>query len=1146
MDPPPADLRPEKSCCRTTIYHQNLIKGMKKSIGGGAAIPSYLTNKLLIRMKLFALLFFGFVFQSSAMVSHSQQRINIDVKNTPVENVFKIIEGKSDYRFVYGKDVFNANNLVNVFAKNATIDYVMEMLLTGTGLSYKKFSNNLVIVVGTDVQNIQSLLINGKVTDEQGNPLSGVSIVEKGTTNGTTTNESGSFSINVRGIGSVLVITSVGYQQKEIAVDNNTNVEVQLVSDIKTGDEVVVIGYGTLKKRDVTGSVSSITEGNFTQGANTNALQMINGRAAGVNISQTNSAPGSGTKIQIRGAGSINSSNAALVVVDGLPGVDPSNINPDDIKSIEVLKDASAGAIYGTRAANGVVLITTKGGRKGDITVKFGSELGSQSVAKKIDVLNAQQYMSILNAIRKESGKDIIFTDAQMQAAGAGTNWQDQIFKNHALVQNHTLSISGGAEKSDYYVALNYFNQDGIVKNSDYKKYNVRANLNINAKSFLRFKFNVNATRGIQNAIYENMYAVNEGAGPINSSIQFDPTLATGIDPVTGRYYTNSFISLDNPLALINGIQNQNLNTGLYGTFTTEIEPVKNLIFTTRLGGRINSYMNSFYRNRMTMTGLANGGSGSKLGSDNTQWLAEFLLNYNKTFADIHKISLLAGTTFEKFLSQNVSGSSNKFLSDATGSDLLQGSDVAQNRVLSGKQGNQLHGVLGRVNYDLLGRYLATASFRYDGSSRFSEKNKYAFFPSAALAWRISNEPFFNINAVNDLKLRLGYGQLGNQGIDNYSTLQTLIAGGSAVFGNTLYNGVVQARNPNLDLKWETTEEWNLGLDFSLLRDRINGSVEYFVKDTRDQLFSKNIGSMLPVSTILVNAGNVQNKGWDILLNSVNIKNSDFSWETSLNMSFLKNKVTSLPDFMTRVIRGQVSSFVSNFLLVEKGTPIDAFYGYQVEGVYQTNDDLANAPKLNGTTVPKAGYLKFKDQNGDGKINADDRVVLGSPFPNFTGGLGNRFKYKNISLDVFLQWVSGIKTIDGNVLESLYPTNEYRNRIAKYYLNRWTTSNPTNEYPSGVNYAAYGGDFAVNSMTVTDASFMRLKTISVNYDFGKLKSNVFKGAQVYLAADNVFTFTKYEGYDPDASGAGTNSTSKFNYNSYPLARTFRAGFNVTF
>lgn len=1119
---------------------------MKKSIGPGTAMSGYLANKLLIRMKLFALLFFGFVFQSSAMLSHSQQRINVDVKNKSIENVFKIIEGKSDYRFVYGKDVFNTDNLVNLYAKNATIDYVMEVLLKGTDLSYKKFGDNLVIVVGTDVQTVLAFPVNGRVTDEQGNPLSGVSIIEKGTTNGTSTNENGNFSINVRGAGAVLVFTSVGYQQKELTIKNNSAIETQLLSEVKTGDEVVVVGYGTQRKRDVTGSVSSITEGNFTQGSNTNALQMINGRAAGVNISQTNSAPGSGTKIQIRGAGSINSSNAALVVVDGLPGVDPSNINPDDIKSIEVLKDASAGAIYGTRAANGVVLITTKSGKKGDVTVKLGSELGSQSVAKKIDVLNAQQYMNTLNAIRTESGKEVLFTEAQIQAAGAGTNWQDQIFNNAALVQNHALSISGGAEKSDYYVALNYFNQDGIVKNSDYKKYNVRANLNINAKSFLRFKFNVNATRGIQNTIYENMYAVNEGAGPINSAIQFDPTITTGINPVTGRYYTNSFIALDNPLALINGIENQNLNTGLYGTFTTEIEPAKNLVFTTRLGGSINSFINSFYRNRLTMTGLANGGSGSKSGSDNTQWLAEFLLSYNKTFADIHKISLLAGTTFEKFLSQNVLGSSNKFLSDATGSDLLQGSDVAQNRVQSGKQGNQLHGVLGRVNYDLLGRYLVTASFRYDGSSRFSEKNKYAFFPSAALAWRISNEPFFNMNLVNDLKLRLGYGQLGNQGIGNYATLQTLVAGGSAVFGNTLYNGVVQARNPNLDLRWETTEEWNLGLDFSLLRDRISGSAEYFVKNTRDQLFSKNIGSMLPVSTILVNAGNVQNKGWDILLNTVNITNNNFSWETSLNMSFLKNKVTSLPDFMTRVIRGQVSSFVSNFQLVEKGTAIDAFYGYQVDGIYQTGDDFTNAPKLNGTTVPKAGYLKFRDQNGDGKINADDRVVLGNPFPNFTGGLSNRFKYKNVGLDVFLQWVSGVKTIDGNVLESLYPTNEYRNRIAKYYLNRWTTSNPTNEYPSGVNYAAYGGDFAVNSITVTDASFMRVKTISLNYDFGKLNSNVFKGVQVYLAADNVFTFTKFEGYDPDASGAGTNSTAKFNYNSYPLARTLRAGINVTF
>jgi TonB-linked SusC/RagA family outer membrane protein len=1102
--------------------------------------------KWLLIMNLTVVLSFIFSFQALAVSCFSQNKVSLNMKSATLVSILQTIEKRSDYRFVFGKEVVSDSTRRDIYAKDADIDYVMQTLLQTSDLSYKKLSNDLVVIVGENIRYIKAIPITGKIIDDKGTPIPGVSIVEKGTTNGVTTNGDGSFSINVNGPNSVLVITSIGYQQKEVVVGDNRTFDIQLTNDIKVGDEAVVIGYGVLRKRDLTGSVSSITEGNFTMGSNTNALQMINGRAAGVNISQANSAPGASTKIQIRGAGSINSSNAALVVVDGLPGVDPTNINPDDIKSIEVLKDASAGAIYGTRAANGVVLITTKGGRKGDVTVKLGSEFGSQQVAKRIDVLNAQQYMSILNAIRKESGRDTIFTAAQMQGVGAGTNWQDQIFNNAALVQNHALSISGGSEKADYYVALNYFNQDGLVKNSDYKKYNVRANLNINAKSFLRFKFNVNATRGLQNTILESMYSANEGAGPINAAIQFDPTLSTGIDPVTGRYFMNSFISLDNPLALIHGIKNENLNTGLYGTFTTEIEPVKDLVLTTRIGGSINSYINSFYRNRMTMTGLANGGSGSKLGSDNTQWLAEFLLNYSKTFAEIHKISFLAGTTFEKFLSQSISGSSTKFLSDATGSDLLQGSDVAQNRVFSGKQGNQLHGVLGRVNYDLLGRYLLTASFRYDGSSRFSKKNKYALFPSAALAWRISNESFFNVNAINDLKLRLGYGQLGNQGIGNYATLQTLVAGGSAVFGNTLYSGVVQARNPNLDLKWETTEEWNLGLDFGILKDRINGSIEYFVKNTRDQLFSKNIGSMLPVSNILVNAGNVKNTGWDILLNTVNVKNNNFSWESSLNMSFLKNEVSSLPDFMTRVIRGQVSSFVFGFQLVEKGTPIDAFYGYQVDGVYQTNDDLANAPKLNGTVVPKAGHLKFRDQNNDGKINADDRVVLGSPFPNFTGGFNNRFKYKKLSLDVFLQWVSGVKTIDGNVLESLYPTNEYRNRIATYYLNRWTETNPSNEYPSGVNYAAYGGDFAVNSLTVTDASFMRLKTISLNYDFDKIRSNVFKGAQVYLAADNIFTFTKFEGYDPDASGAGANSTAKFNYNSYPLARTIRLGFNVTF
>lgn len=1003
----------------------------------------------------------------------------------------------------------------------------------------------LLAVLSVKAQQIQ---VSGLVTDQKtGEPIIGASVVIQNTTNGAITDIDGRFVLDNVSKGSILSISYVGYHQKSLKIDGTTKqFSISLEEDNEVLDEIVVVGYGMQKKQDITGSVVSVGEGKFTQGVNTNAFQMINGKAAGVNVSQTSSAPGANTKIQIRGAGSINSSNSALVVVDGLPGVDPSSINPDDIKSIEVLKDASAAAIYGTRAANGVVLITTKSGKKGEIAVKFGAEVGFQSVAKKMEMLNGRQYMETLNELRLASNNPDgpLYTAEQIQAIGKGTNWQDEIFRKGAPVQMYQLSIAGGGDKSDYYLALNYFDQEGVVKCSELKKYNVRANLNLSPKTWLRFKANLNFTRKDGKAIYENMDGANELAGPINAALQFDPTLPSGKDPETGRYYQNSFIALDNPQALLYGVSPEEHHNDAYGTFTTEIEPLKDLVATVRLGATINSATTSTYRSRETMTGLASKGEAQKKNEEKTQWLAEFLLSYKKNFNDKHNLSVMAGATFEQFTSEYLEGKAKGFLSDITGvHNMHSGDNLNGDDIYSYKERNRLNGFLGRINYDLLNRYLVTLSFRYDGTSRFSDDHKYAFFPSAAFAWRMAEEPFIKrIEQISDLKLRIGYGQLGNQGIDNYQTIQTLKAGGSAVFGNNLSQGVVQARLPNANLKWETTAETNLGIDFGFFNNRITGSVDFYIRDTKNQLFDKPLPTIIGFPNVKVNAGKVRNSGIDISLNTVNIDNKDWTWNSSLNLSFLKNEVTDLPDFMPELITGSISSFISGYELTKVGHSIYSYYGYEVEGIFQKNDDIAHSAQ------PKAnpGELKFKDQNGDHVIDADDKVILGKPFPDTTFGFTNTLRYKRLTLNVFIQGVVGINTLDANVIETLYPTNEYRNRIAKYYLNRWTDTNPSNKYPSGVNPSNYGGQYAINSMTVCDASFVRIKNINLNYDVPIKKNKFVQSLQVYGAIDNVATFTSYEGFDPDASASGNNAVSKVNYNSYPLARTFRLGFNVTF
>lgn len=994
----------------------------------------------------------------------------------------------------------------------------------------------------------QQFEITGTVLDKKSHdPIIGASVLIKGTSLGTITDTNGQFVLKDASKGKVLSISYVGYQTQDITLNGNQrNLSILLEEDAELLDEVVVVGYGTQKKQDITGAVVSVGEGKFTEGVNTNAFQMINGKAAGVTISQTNSAPGSSTKIQIRGAGSINSSNSALVVVDGLPGVDPSSIHPNDIKSIEVLKDASAAAIYGTRAANGVVLITTKNGQKGEMSVKFGAEVGFQSVAKRIDVLNGQQYMETLNALRIESNNPdgVIYTPEQMASVGTGTDWQDEIFRSSAPVQNYQLSISGGGEKHDYYLGLGYFDQQGVVKLSNLKKYNVRVNMNLTPKEFLRFKFNINYTRSDGRSTYENMAGTNESAGPINSALQFDPTLPTGIDPETGRYYKNNFIALDNPQALLYGISPEKQGNNVYGTFTTEIEPLKNLVATIRLGATIDTYTESSYRSRETMMGLASKGEASKKSTEDTQWMAEFLLSYKKTFNGVHNLTLLAGTTFEQFSSQYVEGTAKGFLSDITGANSMHsGDNLNGDDVYSFKERNRLNGFLGRINYDLMNKYLLTASFRYDGTSRFSKDHKYAFFPSVAVAWRLSEEAFIKkYDVFSDLKLRIGYGQLGNQGISNYQTLQTLIAGGTAVFGNSLSQGVVQSRLPNPGLKWETTAESNIGLDFGFFNNRITGSLDLYIRDTKDQLFDKPLPSAIGFSNVKVNAGKVRNSGIDLTLNTINLDKRNWRWDTSINVSLLKNRVKELPDFIPELITGSVASFISGYEITRVGDPIYSYYGYEVEGIFQKNDNIAGSAQPNASP----GELKFKDQNNDNTINSEDRVVLGKPFPDVTFGFTNNLRYKRLSLSVFVQGILGIQTLDANVIESLYPTNEYRNRIAKYYLNRWTENNPGNKYPSGVNPSNYGGQYSINSLTVLDASFVRIKNINISYDIPVKKNKFIQSALVYAAVDNLLTFTGYEGFDPDASASGNDAVSKVNYNSYPLARTVRFGINVTF
>lgn len=1007
------------------------------------------------------------------------------------------------------------------------------------------------LLVLTGAVKAQEKTVSGTVTDETGMPLPGATVLVVGTSNGASTDFDGKYTINVNE-NSVLSISYLGYVTQNIPVKTKNKINISLEKNDNILEEVIVVGYGSQRKSELTTAVVSIKPEDFSKGSNYDAAQLLVGTAAGVNVSQVSSAPGDGLKIQVRGAGSINSSNAILYVVDGLPGVDPSSLNMEDIESMEVLKDASSASIYGTRAANGVVLITTKRGKSGKTSIGYSAYTGYQHVAKTLDLLGASDYMQLINLRETTSGNPAEYTNEEIASAGEGTDWQDEILRS-ALVQNHNFTISGGNETGNYFVGLNYFDQEGIVKNSDFQKYNARINVELNPFNNLKISTNININHAKKNSIvFSNL--TNEAAGPINAAIQYDPTIPPTLDE-NGRYLRNNVIALDNPLALINGIKNEAITSSVYGVFMADYEFVKNLKASVRLGANLNYGRGDFYNSTTTEAGIGSGGIGYISTTEDLNWLTEYLLKYENTFNDKHHLTLMAGTTFEKFNSRNFEGSASNFLSDITYTNLMQSGDgAAGDDVYSNKINPSMHGILGRLNYSYDNRYLLTASIRRDGSSVFSDKNKYATFPSVSVAWRLGNEPFLeNSDWINELKFRIGYGQLGNAlGLGNFITKNTLIARGSdkAIFGGQIQQGVVSARLPNPDLKWETTEEIDYGFDFGIFDNRISGSFDYFNRKTRDQLFNKPLPASVGYPFVAVNLGEVVNTGYDISLKTINVNGKDFKWKTSATLSFLKNEVTQLPDFTQKIIGGSIG-FTGGYTVVQEGTPLRSFYGYEINGMFQEGDDIANSPiPASSGAGYAAGMPKFVDQNNDGTIDEEDRVVLGDPFPDFTFGISNTFSYKGISLDLLVIGVQGIETVDGNIAESLYPTNSRRNSIATYFHDRWTPENPSNQFPSGMNPSLYGGGRAINTLTVVDASYVRLKNITLGYSLPNAEVLKLSSLTVFIGVDNIYTLTDYKGYDPESSSVnpnnGLSNVAKQNYNSYPLARTFRVGVDVKF
>lgn len=1019
----------------------------------------------------------------------------------------------------------------------------------------QKFLFALLCFISISTVFAQQTQVNGVVKSaKDGETLIGVSVLEKGTRNAAASDANGRFTIRVTRSNAVLIFSYLGHLTKEVPLQGKSNISVLLEEDTKLLDEVVVIGYGVVKKTDLTGSVSSIKAEDLTKGTNINLQQGLQGRVPGVQIYQKSGEPGAAMSVQIRGITSITGNNEPLYVIDGLPinnssaigaastggaTVNPndrsplSNINPADIESIEILKDASSTAIYGSRGANGVVLITTKRGKTGKIAVSYDASYGQQTPSNTLRYMNGDEYTTVINGIIDENNLNPA-TYSRVTGTNYNTDWQSLLLKD-AQIQSHDLSFSGGSENTKFYISAGYFNQDGIMLNSGTRRYNARINLEngVSGKYAIGMNLTTTYSRDDYNA---NGTGINDNGSAFYMAQNYDPTApAYNAD---GTYARSGIMNpLDNPVAVINGQYSIGDTYRTVGNIYGEYFFVPSLSARIKVGADLNNTQRSFWIDPSTLTGQSYGGYADVRDGKRGYYLFEGTLNFNKAFG-VHSFSTVAGATYERYTSSSLVANGQGFTLPDLTYDAIGSGDPLRNGVGSGRQENILVSYFGRVNYSWNNKYLLTASFRADGSARFGPNNRFGYFPSAAVAWRISQEEFLKGNKIIDnLKLRVSYGATGNQPNGNYLYFSTYSPARKAVFNGVYYTSISPTRSPNYNLQWESAGQTDLGLDYGLFKSRLNGSVEYYNRKTKKLLYNVSLPLSSGFGAQTQNVGSMRNSGFEFVINGVIVDKKDLKFDVGANLSTLKNEILSLggqPDFIQA---GPAST--GPLSILRPGESIGSIFGYIVDGVWQTGDDFS---KVQAGVRP--GDLKYRDLDGNNIINTADRTILGSSLPDFYYGFNTSISYKKIALAVAFEGSHGALMLNNSLLDSYYPFDFRRNKLADLYLNRWTPSNPTNEYPSFVP-GGVQNSFIVNTKTVEDASYLRLQSVRLSYTLPVSKLKAFKNATVFVTGQNLYTFTNYSGADPAINANGGNIV-RVDYSSYPLTRTITGGLNIQF
>lgn len=1078
-------------------------------------------------LKSCVLFFFISVFMLGSVWAQNQSGtiISLDVKDTRLGNVIKLIEDQSGLSFMYSSTVVDLNRRVSLSLKNVPTEQALQEVFKGTDITFSIQDKIITLNKAKPRQqavNGQAIPVSGKVTDEDGTPLAGVTVSLKNNPSiRTNTNTDGRYALpNVPG-DAVLEFRHLGMVALDVPVQQRTNVDVQVeISRLMLEEvKVVGIGYGAVQKRDLTGAVASIDGEKLASFSNTTISQSLQGRLPGVEVRMTSSEPGATPQIRIRGTNSIMGGNDPLWIIDGFPGM-PNMFNVADIESVEVLKDASATAIYGSRGANGVIIVTTKQASAGTTQADYNGRFGVSVVENKLPLMTASEYMQYQNILHVNALGVPYFPDEEIDYAGIGYDWQELAFR-HARTNDHAISIKGGTEKNRMALSTSYYDEEGIIQGSGLSRISLHGNLNQRISDKVSVISNLTYTRTNH----------HRQSGILSSFVMTPPTVGPYDD--AGDYvdfrtlYPFSFSGQNNPEAQIRErsyIWNSNrtmANTALV------YEPIKQLTFRIALNANMANARQDNYTTTQYPT------SNGEASIDQSEDLS---LNNNNTvtYADkigLHDFSVLGGVTYEQSESRGTGISGSGFLSDLGGTYNIAGAEIRDTPSASYSKWVMLS-YLGRINYTYNDRYLATVSFRADGSSRYSPGEKWGYFPSAALAWRIKDEPFLrDVDVINNLKFRAGYGESGNTAISPYSTLD-LLTPMSTIFGKDIHQFYHPSSLFNFGLRWETTAQWNFGVDLGLFQNRFRLVADYYIKNTYDLL---NIVEMPESSGFISgtkNIGNMKNKGFEFQADARLIDKS-LKWDLSLNASFNKNEVYRLPFGEDVPGTRRSITIINDYInLLREGQPVGVFYGYVEDGY----DD--------------AGNVRYKniDNDSGGLINELDRDIIGDPNPSVTFGLSTSASYKNFTLSVFAQGSYGndIYSLAMASLTHNYSGSRGINTLSDVLYNHWTPENPNAKYPALT--AAATTSLRMSDRFVYDGSYLRLRNIELAYNIPLNRINWIRSCGVYISAQNLFTWTSYPFYNPDVNTYGGSSSVGQGVDnfSYPSAKVFATGVRMNF